>query len=246
MGAGLRRRWRRSGPLLVLPAGKLVRSDDREGFWLALPDQGLLRIGRDGEVRRLSESEDHSGSAIQCLFTDHEDNLWIGYDRGGLARVRQRRFESIGKPEGLADPVITSVCEDSEGALWIGTVSGTLSRWKNGECTNLSLPGMVNRGQFVVVCPEPDGRLWIGTSGKGLLVREGGHPAGPLTGGTQSRRAPDAPDAGREALDCRLEAALAPVRRPWRTESHQEVWKLSGDPGVIGRGAGRFSVDGHE
>lgn len=164
----------RSGPLLVLPAGKLVRSDDRDGFWLALPDQGLLHIGRDGEVLRLSELEDHSGSAIQCLFTDHEDNLWIGYNRGGLARVRQRLFETVGKPEGLADPVITSVCEDSEGALWIGTVSGTLSRWKDGECTNLSLPGMVNRGQFVVVCPEPDGRLWIGTTGKGLLVREGG------------------------------------------------------------------------
>jgi ligand-binding sensor domain-containing protein/signal transduction histidine kinase len=162
----------RNGPLLVLPKGKSVRSDDRAGFWLALPDQGLLHIARDGEVKRLADQEEHPGSLIRCLFTDREDNLWIGYERGGLARVRPRWFEVVGKPEGLADPVTSSVCEDAAGALWIGTVSGTLSRWQNGECTNLSLPLKGNRCQYLVVCPDPDGRLWIGTTGNGLLVRE--------------------------------------------------------------------------
>lgn len=162
----------RDGSLLVLPGGKWIRSDDRDGFWLALPDQRLLHVGRDGVVRRLSEQEEHPGSLIRCLFTDREDNLWIGYERGGLARVRPRWFEVVGKPEGLADPVTSSVCEDAEGALWIGTVSGTLSRWQNGECTNLSLPLKGNRSQYLVVCPDPDGRLWIGTTGNGLLVRE--------------------------------------------------------------------------
>ncbi len=218
----------RSGPLLVLPAGKLIRSDDREGFWLALPDQGLLHIGRDGEVRRLSELEGYSGSAIQCLFTDHEDNLWIGYNRGGLARVRPRLFEAIGKPEGLADPVITSVCEDSEGALWIGTVSGTLSRWENGECTNLSLPGMANRGQFVVVCPEPDGRLWIGTTGKGLLIREGGvirqvrSPEELKAGVRLMLRTRDGKlwIVGRNSLQCEDHGKLKPIKE---YENHSEV-----------------------
>ncbi|MEX1113797.1 MAG: two-component regulator propeller domain-containing protein [Akkermansiaceae bacterium] len=164
----------RDGPLLVLPGGRWIRSDDRAGFWLALPDQGLLHIGRDGEVRRLSDQEDHPGSLIRCMFTDREDNLWIGYERGGLERVRQRFFDVIGKPEGMADPVTSSVCEDAAGVLWIGTVSGTLSRWQNGECTNLPLPLKGGRCQYLVVCPDPDGRLWIGTTGNGLLVRENG------------------------------------------------------------------------
>lgn len=162
-----------NGSPLVLPAAKWIRSDDRNGFWLALPDQGLVHVGRDGEVRRLSEQEDHPGSLIHCLFADREDNLWVGYERGGLVRVRPRWFEVVGKPEGLADPVTSSVCEDSGGSLWIGTVSGVLSRWKDGGCTNIPLPGKGGRGRFLIVCPDPDGRLWIGTTGAGLFVREG-------------------------------------------------------------------------
>ena len=233
----------RDGPLLVLPGGKWIRSDDRDGFWLALPDQGLLHVGRDGEVRRLSEQEEHPGSLIRCLFTDREDNLWIGYERGGLARVRQRLFEVVGKPEGLADPVTSSVCEDAGGALWIGTVSGTLSRWDNGECTNLSLPLKGSRCQYLVVCPDPDGRLWIGTTGNGLLVRENGeirhvHLPGELK--TDVRLMLRTRDGklwivGKKSLLCHDHGKLKSIRE-YENESDIPVSLAEGPDGVLWMG----------
>src|SRR5207248_856550 len=76
---------------------------------------------------------------VRCLFEDREGNLWAGFDRGGLVRLRERQFQVLGTREGLSDPVVLGVCEDHEGAIWASTYGGGLNRWADGKFTSFNL-----------------------------------------------------------------------------------------------------------
>ncbi len=150
------------------------QADGEGGLWLVSSDMGLRHVAADGTLNRLGGTENLPGSLVKCLFVDRERNLWVGYERRGLVKIRKRLFQVIGRPEGLGDSVVSSLCEGADGSLWMGTVGGTLSRWKDGLCTNLSLPQLGSRCQFAVVNADAQGRIWAGTTGNGLLVSDGG------------------------------------------------------------------------
>jgi ligand-binding sensor domain-containing protein/signal transduction histidine kinase len=173
------RRWEaevRAGELdLALGAkARLVKADGAGGLWLSSAEAGLTHVAADGTVRRVGAAENLPGSVVRCLFVDGERDLWVGYERGGLVRVRQRLFEVVGRPEGLGESVISSLCAGADGGLWIGAVGGTVSRWDQGRCTNLALPQLGSRCQFAIVNSDAQGWVWVGTTGNGLLLSEGG------------------------------------------------------------------------
>ena len=159
-----------------LPLGakaRLVQADGAGGLWLSSAEAGLTHVAADGTVRRVGAAETLPGSVVRCLFVDSERDLWVGYERAGLVRIRQRLFQVVGRPEGLGDSVISSLCTGADGSLWIGAVGGTVSRWDHGRCTNLTLPQLGSRCQFAIVNSDAQGRVWVGTTGNGLLVSEG-------------------------------------------------------------------------
>lgn len=148
--------------------------DGRGGLWFAYVDGGLVHISSTGQLSALTTRDGLPSNRLRTLFQDRENNLWASFERGGLARVRPRCFCAVGKGEGLADTVTTSVCEDRAGAVWIGTVGGSVARWLHGTCTNFTLPHAGTRCEKSLVFPAPDGRVWISTHGNGLLVYEDG------------------------------------------------------------------------
>lgn len=160
-----------------LPLGSkvgLVRDDGEGGLWLSSSESGLTHVAADGAVSRIRAEQNLSGSVVKCLFVDNERNLWVGYERRGLVKFRERFFQILGRPEGLVDTVVSSVCVGADDSLWIGTVGGILNRWKDGVCTNVPLPQLGSRNQFAIVNADAQGRIWLGTAGNGLLVSEGG------------------------------------------------------------------------
>ena len=65
---------------------------------------------------------------IMTAIEDHEGNLAVGTQNGGLFR-----FDSSGQSHrvpGLPRPTVMSLCEDREGNLWVGTDGGGLNRVK--------------------------------------------------------------------------------------------------------------------
>jgi signal transduction histidine kinase/ligand-binding sensor domain-containing protein len=151
---------------------RLFRKDNAGGLWVSLREEGLAHVLPDGTLERITAEDGLPSQVVQAFYPDEEGNLWTGYHRGGLVRVRRSLFRTVARPEGLADTVVTSVGEDSAGRIWIGTAGGAVARWDNGVCTNLSLP---LRGAFTqesVVAAGTGGRVWIGTVGNGLLVFE--------------------------------------------------------------------------
>jgi len=173
------REWVTEAPKLKeLLTGNLpwwaAMSDGGSGLWLMPPRAGLLHIGEQGQVERITTSEGLPSNLLRFLFQDREGNFWTGCDRGGLVKISKPLFHTISKAEGLADTVVSSVCEDAEGVVWIGTAGGTLGRWQNGVCTNLTLPSQGSFCQNLVVYPDREGRLWVGSEGNGVFTYEHG------------------------------------------------------------------------
>lgn len=148
--------------------------DRRGGLWFAYVDGGLLHVSETGEWSILTAQDGLPGNTVRDLFQDREDNLWVSFERSGLARVRQRRFDAVGQSEGLIDNVTTSVCEDASGAIWIGTMGGTVARYDQQRCTNFTLPLFGTHCEKSLVYPDPDGRVWVAAHGNGVSVYENG------------------------------------------------------------------------
>jgi len=153
---------------------RAVRADNADGLWISLREEGLVHVGRDGKLVRVTSADGLPSQLVQAIFPDREGNLWAGYHRGGLIQLRRQTFNSVARGEGLLDTIVTSVTEDAAGAIWLGTAGGSVARWADGVCTNFSLPVRGKFCQDVVVASGTDGRVWIGTGGNGLLVWENG------------------------------------------------------------------------
>jgi hypothetical protein len=53
----------------------------------------------DGQVRQLAQEENFPGERVDAFWEDREGNIWAGVDRGGLVRVREKRFNVLAPPE---------------------------------------------------------------------------------------------------------------------------------------------------
>jgi signal transduction histidine kinase/ligand-binding sensor domain-containing protein len=148
--------------------------DRKGGLWFAYVDGGILHVSKTGEWSALNSQNGLPGNTVRDLYQDREDNVWVSFERSGLARVRQRRFEAVGHSEGLVDNVTTSVCEDRSGAIWIGTMGGKVARYEQGYCTNFTLPLFGTHCEKSLVYPDAEGRVWVATHGNGLSVYESG------------------------------------------------------------------------
>jgi len=151
-----------------------AHEDRQGGVWFRHFGQGVFHAKPDGAMRRISSADGLPGDRITCWFQDHEGNVWVGVDRGGLVRLREKRFQVIGLAEGLAAQGAVSVCEDSRGAIWIGTYGGGLNRWKDGRLSSFTLPEGPTRGFIFSAYPDANDRLWLSAGREDFYVYESG------------------------------------------------------------------------
>ncbi len=164
------------------PAAKIEERVDRRGaIWFSHYGSGVLHVNTNGQERWLKARDGLPGERASCSFEDREGNIWVGLNRAGLVRLRERRFRVLGLEEGLRERVAMSVCEDREGAIWIGTFGGGLHRWVNGRMEAFDV-GMRQPNIVVSVFPGKAGKYWLGTGGDGVLVWENGQITKPPFG----------------------------------------------------------------
>jgi signal transduction histidine kinase/ligand-binding sensor domain-containing protein len=153
--------------------GFLGAYEDRDGgVWFRNYGTGLYHANPDGTTQRISAADGLPDDRVSCWFQDHEGNLWVGVDHGGLVRLRQKQFHLIGAAEGLSIPAVSTVCEDSDSNIWIGTFGGGLYRWYRGSLTRFELSEGTYKGNFFSAYPDTQGRLWLSAGREDLFLFE--------------------------------------------------------------------------
>jgi diguanylate cyclase (GGDEF)-like protein len=134
------------------------------GLW-AGTDRRVLLV-RDGRVSGVWPAP--GGMPVRALREDHDGNLWIGTDGGGLARLARGRLERYGVKEGLPDGTVGAILEDREGNLWVGTQDGGLNRFSDAAFTPFSRTEGLSADGVWAIAGDRGGGIWLGTKGGGV------------------------------------------------------------------------------
>ncbi|HEY3860594.1 MAG TPA: two-component regulator propeller domain-containing protein [Verrucomicrobiae bacterium] len=149
--------------------GMGAHEDRQGGVWFNHYGNGVFHITSDGRFLRLTMKNGLPGDRVGAWFEGRDGGIWLGTDRGGLARLRDRRFQVVGLPAGPYARSALSVCETRDGAIWIGTGGGGLCRWSGGMLASFAV-GQSTADDFVFsLCPRPDGGLWLSAGEENLL-----------------------------------------------------------------------------
>ena len=155
---------------LPLPAGAATaavgRLADTQGSLWAGTSQGLFRLAADG-WHPVQTDTPLDRSPVTAVFTDRDQNLWIG-SNAGLGRFRDGAlFEFVPDTHPRAFPQVTAGMEDREGNLWLGSQLNGLARLWNGWTRRYSIGEGLHDPIIWSVSPAADGtpgRIWIGTN----------------------------------------------------------------------------------
>lgn len=154
-----------------------LHEDVKGGIWLYDYGLGLIHIRTDGTIRQLTAEENFPGERVDCFHEDREGNIWVGVDRGGLVRIREKRFNVLVPGESTAAQTTVSVSEDENGTLWVGTYGGGLFRRTGNEWQPVSFLGGARRGFVFSVVPDLGGQMWASVGEEDLYFG----PSGKLT-----------------------------------------------------------------
>ncbi len=133
---------------------------------------GLFRYRPDGEVLHLTTRDGLPSDFVRCVIEDTEGNMWVGMEGGGLSRMREAAFQSIGTIQGLSSDQVTSMCESTNGGFWIAMDGAGLDYLSGDDKVEHSgfSQGLMS-GHVWSVYQDHQGVVWVGTW-DGLFKRE--------------------------------------------------------------------------
>ncbi len=153
-----------------------------EGLWVGLGAENLQRL-RSGTNCLIQHQP--LEAPVTCVYEDREENVWIGTEGGGLARLTPRQLVTFTRKDGLPGDVINALMEAPDGQLWVGGQGGGVSVMKRGRF--VALP-MSERGAqsppVLSLCAGSEGSVWIGTRGNGPLRWQEGRLTAASLGGS--------------------------------------------------------------
>ncbi len=156
----------KAGKVKAYPELGLVLSlfADRDGtLWVGTVN-GLFRY-KDRVWKSYTLEDGLSHVTIRAIHRDHNGNLWIGTDGGGLNRYHNEKFESLGSAAGLPGDRVWSLYEDREGSLWIGMAGKGLCRLRDGKFIVFGKAESLPSDHVWSIQETTDGRYWFGTQG---------------------------------------------------------------------------------
>jgi len=138
-----------------------MHEDQAGGVWFNHYGNGLFHITADGRYQRLTLPDGLPSDRVGAWFQGSDGGIWAGMDRGGLVRLRDRRFHVIGAAEGLPARTALTVCEGQDRTMWIGTAGGGLCHWDNGQITRYAVGGSASANFVFSMAPRAGGGLWL-------------------------------------------------------------------------------------
>jgi len=138
--------------------------------WVGTVNDGVFIVAPDGSERHIGHTNGLSHDSVSSITADHEGNIWIGTDGGGLEMLRRRVLFMVSPPDHWQNRAVLSVAPATNGGLWVGTEGAGLYRWNNREFAKVLGPRTSGASDIRTTLQDRSGQLWVGTQGAGLLV----------------------------------------------------------------------------
>lgn len=165
-----------------------ITRDDNDNLWLAT-SAGLRRIttGREsiGAALKITVKNGLSDSDVRSILVDREKNLWLGTQKGGIAKLTNQACFSFTYPSPTSQPYhYSDGAADSNGHIWVISAQGLREFWNEKGAWDQALslrPEPAGSEEFPVfdfkrarirrpssVFCDHQGRLWVGFSDAGI------------------------------------------------------------------------------
>lgn len=147
---------------------------------LAQTDDGYMWAGTWGGLARFNGSEFRHFDAdntkalkddgILALHAGRNNTLWVGTHRGGLARLRDGRWQAIPMDEVGGFSHVLALLEDSRGTLYVGAEERGLFSVRGDQVARYGVEDGLPADTVSALLETQSGRLLIGTAA-GLAER---------------------------------------------------------------------------
>jgi len=133
--------------------------------WVAAAHGKLARIVQG---RLVTHRETRVDSDILALMLDRDNNLWIGFENRGLARLHDGVLAYFSSAKGLPGETVETFFEDADHDLWIGLFDGGLVQLRDGAFTTYGRPEGFSSNIGWCGLQARDGAIWMATTTGGL------------------------------------------------------------------------------
>lgn len=146
--------------------------DCGEDTYFGTDGNGLFALTDSGMIHFTPLNSDISSDAIHSLFTDRDDNLWIGTYRGGLnlSSARYEWFKSLTVAgQHLTQGVVTAIFPMKD-KLYVGLDGGGLNIYDTttGRTSVYTTANCDIAGNHILSICGDSQYIWLGIYGKGL------------------------------------------------------------------------------
>jgi ligand-binding sensor domain-containing protein/signal transduction histidine kinase len=137
--------------------------------WVGTVNDGVFIVAPDGRERHLGRGEGLGHESVLSIVADHEGNVWLGTDGGGLEMLRKRVVDMVSPPDRWQNRAVLSVSPATNGGLWVGTEGAGLYYWNKENFLRVPGPSTPGASDIRSVMQDRSGKLWVGTQGAGVL-----------------------------------------------------------------------------
>ena len=166
-------------PHQALPAGNIsaLLALRNGGLWVGYRLGGASLIER-GSIRSYGEGDGLPPGTVWTFAADSDGTMWVGA-RGGLARLDQGRWHTVGPDEGFSGTQVHSILVDRTRRIWVAATDGVFARRPGAARfdrveASPSSPGLALKAE-TWLAEGPDGAIWASSYDRGL--RELAHSA---------------------------------------------------------------------
>ncbi len=144
---------------------------------ISIDRHGCTFVGtyNDGFFRFCSRDDDKSNwlpnNYVVSIMEDTEGSIWFGTRGYGLYRVKEGKFITYGRKNGLAEAVVFPLTESRDGGMWLGTWAGAIYKLKDNKLSKITFGESLESFDTVLTLYQEKSAnvLWAGVYGKGLL-----------------------------------------------------------------------------
>ncbi len=147
--------------------------NDRTGnMWVGMDSGGVAKIRSGKIIQTITEKDGLPGKVAHSVCVDHDNNLWVGTDRG-VARFHGNQVTIYNVTNGLVHNQVRSIFEDNEHRIWIGTLGGGISLIEGGKITNFGVENGLPNNAVRWIDEDQQGRIWAITEGGPAIWQDG-------------------------------------------------------------------------